>query len=358
MMAEENVSQIDGVAMGSPIGPTLANIFLSHHESQWLIDCPASFKPTLYKRYVDDTFLLFKSQDHIFQFLTYLNNKHQNIKFTHEIEQDNKLSFLDMTIAKHNNNFTTSIYRKSTFTGLGLHFLSFSPIIFKINGIKTLIHRAFHLTSNYINFHDEIKYLQTFFFNNGYPRDLFLKTLKQFLNRIFSPKTPHSTVSKKLIYFSMPYYGYISHKIKKEVLNLVNQRYPQINLKMVFVNRFTIGSFFKHKERLPSDVCSGVVYKFTCDECNSLYIGSTNRQLRVRASEHMSLSCRTGMPLTSPNYSAVLDHSMKKGHRINISNFKIINSCNKYDIRILEALHIFKEKPNLNGDSPIILSVL
>ena len=29
-------SQVDGVAMGSPLGPTLANIFLCHHERLWL----------------------------------------------------------------------------------------------------------------------------------------------------------------------------------------------------------------------------------------------------------------------------------------------------------------------------------
>ena len=36
-------SQIDGVAMGSPLGPTLANIFLCYHESNWLKDCPKDF---------------------------------------------------------------------------------------------------------------------------------------------------------------------------------------------------------------------------------------------------------------------------------------------------------------------------
>ena len=38
-------TQSDGVAMGSPLGPTLANIFLSHHEKKWLDDCPLAFKP-------------------------------------------------------------------------------------------------------------------------------------------------------------------------------------------------------------------------------------------------------------------------------------------------------------------------
>ena len=326
--------------------------------TQWLADCPISFKPSLYKRYVDDTLLLFKNHNQIPQFLAYLNNKHPNIRFTHEIEENNKLSFLDMTISKHNGKFVTSIFRKKTFTGLGLHFLSFVPINFKINGIKTLIHRAFYLTSNYINFHNEIEYLQTFFFNNGYPKDLFSKILKTFLNNIFFPKTPIFTVNKKIVYFSMPYYGYISNKIKNEIQSLVEKRYPQLDLRMVFVNRFTIGSFFKHKERLPSDVCSCVIYRFQCEECNSSYIGSTIRHFRVRAHEHMSLSVRSGLPLASPNYSAIMEHSMQKGHRIQYSNFKIVNSSNRLDIRILESIHILKEKPDLNSDPPVVLGVL
>ena len=51
--------QIDRVAMGSPLRPTLANIFLCYHESIFLKDCPKDFKPDYYKRYVGDIFVLF-----------------------------------------------------------------------------------------------------------------------------------------------------------------------------------------------------------------------------------------------------------------------------------------------------------
>ncbi|XP_069975882.1 uncharacterized protein, partial [Penaeus vannamei] len=71
----------DGVAMGSPLGPTLANAFLSH-EHIWLSNCPIPFKPLYYKRFVDDTFLIFKSQEHGQEFLSYLNSQHPNVKFT------------------------------------------------------------------------------------------------------------------------------------------------------------------------------------------------------------------------------------------------------------------------------------
>ena len=46
--------QKDGVAMGSPLGPALANAFLAHHETHWLEDCPLSFAPVFFARYVDD----------------------------------------------------------------------------------------------------------------------------------------------------------------------------------------------------------------------------------------------------------------------------------------------------------------
>ena len=52
--------QKDGVAMGLPLGPTLANAFLSHYEKIWLERCPQEIKPLFYRRYIDDIFVLFE----------------------------------------------------------------------------------------------------------------------------------------------------------------------------------------------------------------------------------------------------------------------------------------------------------
>lgn len=81
-------SQIDGVAMGNPLGPTLANIFLCYYEQIWLQNCPHNCKPIMYKRYIDDTFILFQNSDQAKLFLDYLNSQHPNITFTSEIEKD------------------------------------------------------------------------------------------------------------------------------------------------------------------------------------------------------------------------------------------------------------------------------
>ena len=63
--------QKDGVAMGSPLGPALANAFLSHHESRWLDECPLAFAPVFYARYVDDIFVLLRKSDHVTRLCEY-----------------------------------------------------------------------------------------------------------------------------------------------------------------------------------------------------------------------------------------------------------------------------------------------
>ena len=113
--------------MGSPLGPILANAFMCYWEKKWLEDCPIQFKPMLYRRYVDDTFLLFKSSEHAKLFLDYLNSKHPNIEFTSDIEVNNTLSFLDINITR-GEQLSTSIYRKPTYTGLLSKFSAFSPL--------------------------------------------------------------------------------------------------------------------------------------------------------------------------------------------------------------------------------------
>ena len=49
----------DGLAMGSPLGPTLADVFMCHFENIWLENCPSHFIVIVYTRFVYDTFLIF-----------------------------------------------------------------------------------------------------------------------------------------------------------------------------------------------------------------------------------------------------------------------------------------------------------
>ena len=80
--------------MGSPLGPTLANVFLCYHEKIWLQNCPSEFKHFIYRRYVNDAFLLFHSKHHVKKSQKYLNRQHKNIKLTSETKNENPFCFL------------------------------------------------------------------------------------------------------------------------------------------------------------------------------------------------------------------------------------------------------------------------
>ena len=111
--------------MGSPLGPTLASAFLCHYEKEWLDNCPSHFKSIVYRRYVDDIFVLFSSKEHLQPFVDYMNKQHRCIKFTSETEQNNTFSFLDINITRQNNQLKTSVYRKPTFSGVFTHYKSY-----------------------------------------------------------------------------------------------------------------------------------------------------------------------------------------------------------------------------------------
>ena len=139
--------QIDGVAMGSDLGPVLANLFMVFYEKQWLKKFNFC-KVLLYRRYIDDIICLFNCEVDAMKFFDYLNSRHPNIKFTFEKQNGGKLAFLDILISNESDNFCTSVFRKKTSIGLYTNFTSFTPFSYKIGLIKTLLHRAFEISSS------------------------------------------------------------------------------------------------------------------------------------------------------------------------------------------------------------------
>ena len=104
--------QIDGVAMGSPLAPVLANLFMGHHEKRWLENYNSGIE--FYRRNVDDTFALFDIEQDALSFFSYINSQHSNIKFTMEKEENHKLPFLDVLLDNHSNHETLSRFNLCT----------------------------------------------------------------------------------------------------------------------------------------------------------------------------------------------------------------------------------------------------
>ena len=353
--------QIDGVSMGSPLGPTLANVFLCHWEEIWLQKCSEKFKPIYYKRYMDDTFLLFSAKDHIKKFFRYINSRHKSMSFTYEEENDNKLPFLDVLVSREVSSsqlktFSTNIYRKPTFSGLYTNFNSFIPESYKTGLFLSLLFRIYSICSDWSKIHLEIVNLKKIMLKNNFPSRFADRCINHFLEKLFVKKEIVLTVPKKVINISLPYLGKNSLKMRDKLTKLGNTFSPMCKIQVMFNSGKRLGSFFGFKDKVPLNCRSLILYKFTCSSCNSAYIGKTKRHFLVRMFEHLGISLSTGSNYTynpkNNNNTAVLNHincENCKNCKATLENCRVIGSAkNDFLLCLKESLLIQLYKPNLN----------
>ena len=110
--------QVDGISMGSVLGPTMAGFFVGFHEVDLF---SKGTVPDVYFCYVNDTFCIFGSETEACKFFSNLNRLHISLWFNLEKESNSTLSFLDVLVYKEDSCFLTGVYRKPTFTGLYIH---------------------------------------------------------------------------------------------------------------------------------------------------------------------------------------------------------------------------------------------
>jgi len=129
--------QIDGVAMGSPLGPLFANAFMSDFEEKH-IGKLREMGLNIWLRYVDDVYATVKSKGVEEEILLYLNSQHPNIRFTMELENGDSMPFLDVRVIRRVNKYETTVYHKKTFTGVYLNWTSLTSRKYKVGLIKCL----------------------------------------------------------------------------------------------------------------------------------------------------------------------------------------------------------------------------
>ena len=133
--------QMEGAAMGSPLSPIVANIFMEIFEKEALETTP--HPPSLWKRFVDDTFVILESQ-HKDVFFHHINSLDENIKFTAgTTKADGSIPFLDTLVTPQSDgSLQTKVYRKPTHTNQYLQLDSHHAMSNKYSVISSLLHRA------------------------------------------------------------------------------------------------------------------------------------------------------------------------------------------------------------------------
>ena len=158
--------QKDAVAMGSKLTPVLAGIFMVELERAVIPKLSQHLQ--YWKRYVDDTICFVRNGYQEFV-LSRLNSFHNSIQFTYKIEKENEISFLDILIIRSGQKIETPVYRKSTNTDIYIHWNSYAPSSWKRSTLKTLIMRAYTISSNDSYLKLKLKYLRKVFHKqNGY----------------------------------------------------------------------------------------------------------------------------------------------------------------------------------------------
>ena len=351
----EMYCQTDGVAMGSPLGPTLANIIMGHLECEYF---KCNQRPISYFRYVDDCFILFRNKDECEKMFADFNNLHPSIKFTLESEENNKLPFLDILVERNNGEFLTSIYRKSTFTGQYINYHSFGTIKRKINLIRTLCERAIKICSpTYLE--QELNSISKILVDNGYPEELINKTINRRLK--LKAVEPEYGPIAEAVPIKLPFIGRRSYSIGKEMSTLVKNCYNSANVRVIFSSEpnFTPAS----KDPIHLVDKSMVVYHFVC-HCGNDYIGQTSRRFIERRKEHTPKCVKEFISNPTYNYkdnltlvrasrkSAVAKHLLNNakecGKRYADDCFKIIRICKiEFQLKDTEAVLIRTLEPSL-----------
>ena len=343
-------TQVDGVAMGYPLGPILANIFLSHHEENWLNKCPIKFKQSFYRRYVDDIFVLFESSESADSFREYMSSKHQNINFTVEKENVGSLSFLDVKICRKNGKFVTSVYRKPTFSGVFINYESIIPR-YQRRGLLDTFHRSFIICCDFKTFHFEIDHLKNILIKHNYPLNFIDLCIKSFLNKLHTPKVMVSNVPKRDVFVKLLLLGSTSFQIRKKLQKLLSDKLTFCSLKIVFTSPVRVKSLFSFKDKLPKMLLSGLVYKYKCSGCNATYYGKTKHHLKVRICEHLGISHIAGKKVKIDNNKlmAIQEHLLCQNYSPSFEDFSILTwESTDLKLKIMESLLIARNKPILN----------
>ena len=352
--------QNDGVAMGSPLGPVLSDIFMIELETSLLPELTDYIQ--FWKRYVDDTicFIIVGSVNYI---LSVLNSFDVNIKFTYQLEHEGKLPFLDVLLCRSGKKIYTTVYRKAINNDVYLNQNVFASISFKRGTLKTLIECTYLICSTDQRRNRKLEHIEKVFSeNNSYPKYVIKQVLEQISeqhnnktngtgdknNNIDGDKIScmnnESVTLENQPLLVLPYQRKQRYHILKSFKKGMRKVLPNnVKPRIAFTVR-KVGTSFEIKDKTEMKYNHDIIYYNECPEeqCNENYIAETGRRISERIIDHAARDSN----------SYVYKNWIETGHRSpNINDFKLVGSnfCkNVFKRKIAEALLIKQLNPTLN----------
>ena len=160
-----------GTAMGSPVSPLVADLYMEYLEQAAIASVPLDLKPKLWKRYVDDILEVINKQA-VEGLTDHLNHIDEtgSIKFTYETEAEKMLPFLDtLIVRKEHGHLKLLVYRKKTHTDQYLDFTSHHPLQHKLSVVRTLLTRCARIVTDEDDRRLEEQHIKKALSRCGYP---------------------------------------------------------------------------------------------------------------------------------------------------------------------------------------------
>ncbi|XP_072014982.1 uncharacterized protein [Amphiura filiformis] len=319
-----------GAAMGSPVSPLAANIFMEHLESTAIATAPLECKPKLWKRYVDDI-LEIVAKDEVNNLTDHLNQTDDtdSIKFTFEKKEDGKIPFLDtLIVRREDGSVKLLVYRKATHTDQYLNFKSQHPLHQKLGVMRTLLDRKNKLVTEDQDKVEEEKHIKDALQKCGYPA----WSVEKVKNQMAKPKpvkkrTKKSDATKSKGLVVIPYVEGVSERISRvfKSYNIATAMKPHCTLRNLLVHP---------KDKREPHNSTDVIYSIPCGNCDLSYIGETGRKFGKRLDEHKTEAEKIGDNIKTRatrkasqsvvHKSAITDHVVENNHVIDWKEARIV----------------------------------
>ena len=283
--------QVEGAAMGFPVSPTVANLYMEYLEQKALSTAPNP--PRLWHRFVDDTFVIHKEANKQ-GFLQHINSVDPARKFTVEDKEDRSIPFLDTTVKPEADGILSiTVYRKPTHTDQYLQWDSHHHLSAKFSVIHTLSHRASTVCRKPELLQQEKDHLRKALTKCKYPKQA-LDKVKKRLNR--STSEVNNGVSNQGTTVAQPATNEVKNKghivipYTKGLCESIKQICGRYGIQTNFKGGRTIKSLLlSPKDKDPMVNQSGAIYWYQCGDlgCDEEYIWETSRTFGERYKEHL-----------------------------------------------------------------------
>ena len=179
-----------------------------------------------------------------------------------KLKKNNNFSFLDTKICRENNKFTTSVFRKHTFSDAFTNFDSFIPISHKHGLVNISTFTCFKICSSYEIFPNKIVYPQNSFKHMRYPNDFVDLCTKRFFDQLYITKKIYQTVKKKQLLIILPFLGHLSFETRNRLNSFIRNQLPPCLTRIAFQSQPHLPSLFKFNDSIPKYLCSRLIHKF------------------------------------------------------------------------------------------------